>query len=103
MTVEEKIDMLSTQGKRVIGVAAGRHRKTNLPEQQHDFQFHFIGLLGLEDPVRPHVKGAIEECYAAGIRTLMITGDYPGTAMSIARQVGLENPDQHITGPELET
>lgn len=101
--LEEKIDMLSNQGKRVIGVAAGRHRKTNLPEQQHDFQFHFLGLLGLEDPVRPNVKRAIEECYTAGIRTIMITGDYPGTAMSIARQVGLENPDQHITGPELET
>jgi Ca2+-transporting ATPase len=100
--LEGKIDMLSSQGKRVIGVAAGRYKKTDLPEQQHDFQFEFTGLLGLEDPVRPHVKGAIEECYAAGIRTLMITGDYPGTAMSIARQIGLRNPDRHITGPELE-
>ncbi len=100
--LEEKIDMLSNQGKRVIGVACTHHKKTNLPEQQHDFQFNFIGLLGLEDPVRPNVKGAIEECYTAGIRTIMITGDYPGTAKSIARQIGLENPDQHITGPELE-
>ena len=100
--LEEKINMLSDQGKRVIGVAAGRHRKTNLPERQHDFQFHFIGLLGLEDPVRSHVKGAIKECYTAGIRTIMITGDYPGTAMSIARQIDLQNPDQYITGPELE-
>ncbi len=100
--LEKKIDILSSQGKRVIGVACSRYKKINLPDQQHDFQFEFIGLLGLEDPVRPNVKGAIEECYTAGIRTIMITGDYPGTAMSIARQIGLRNPDRHITGPELE-
>ncbi len=100
--LEGKIDMLSRQGKRVIGVAASRYKKTDLPEQQHDFQFEFTGLLGLEDPVRANVKGAIEECYTAGIRTIMITGDYPGTAMSIARQIGLQNPDRHMTGPELE-
>jgi P-type Ca2+ transporter type 2C len=100
--LEGKIDMLSSQGKRVIGVACSRYKKADLPDQQHDFQFEFIGLLGLEDPVRANVKGAIEECYTAGIRTIMITGDYPGTAMSIARQIGLQNPDRHITGPELE-
>ena len=96
--LEEKIDGLSNQGKRVIGVARAHHKKKDLPEQQHDFQFEFIGLFGLEDPVRPNVIGAIAECYTAGIRTIMITGDYPGTAMSIARQIGLQNPDQHMTG-----
>lgn len=101
--LESKIDQLSNQGKRVIGVARARYSKANLPENQHDFQFQFVGLLGLEDPVRPNVKGAIQECYAAGIRTIMITGDYPGTAMSIARQIGLKHPDKHITGPELES
>jgi Ca2+-transporting ATPase len=101
--LEEKIDILSNQGKRVIGVARARYKQIDLPDQQHDFQFEFIGLLGLADPVRPNVKGAIAECYAAGIRTIMITGDYPGTAKSIARQIGLHNPGEHITGPELET
>lgn len=99
----EKIDGLSNQGKRVIGVARAQYKKKDLPEQQHDFQFEFIGLFGLEDPVRPNVRGAIAECYTAGIRTIMITGDYPGTAMSIARQIGLQNPDQHMTGSALET
>ena len=51
------------------------------------------GLVGLADPVRPTVPAAIQECYAAGIRVVMITGDYPGTAQSIARQIGLTNPD----------
>jgi len=98
-----KIDELSNQGKRVIGVARAQYAKVNLPDCQHDFIFTFVGLLGLEDPVRPNVKGAIEECYTAGIRTIMITGDYPGTAKSIARQIGLKNPDRHMTGTELET
>ena len=101
--LEGKIDLLSNQGKRVIGVARAHYARADLPDNQHDFLFTFVGLLGLEDPVRPNVHGAIEECYTAGIRTIMITGDYPGTAMSIARQIGLKNPDQHITGHELET
>ncbi|MEI6644776.1 MAG: cation-translocating P-type ATPase [bacterium] len=100
--LEHNIDVLSNQGKRVIGVARAHYKKTELPEQQHDFQFEFLGLLGLEDPVRPNVSESIEECYAAGVRTIMITGDYPGTAKSIARQIGLMNPDQHMTGSELE-
>lgn len=101
--LKEKINLLSGQGRRVIGVAHCRYKLTSLPEQQHDFQFEFTGLLGLEDPVRDNVKKSIQECYAAGIRTIMITGDYPGTAMSIARQIGLENPDLHMTGQELES
>ncbi len=100
--LEGNIDVLCNQGKRVIGVARARYKKEELPELQHDFHFEFVGLLGLEDPVRPNVRRAIEECYAAGIRTIMITGDYPGTAKSIARQIGLRNQDRHITGAELE-
>jgi len=99
----DSIDRLSNQGKRVIGVARAYYKKADLPERQHDFHFEFVGLLGLEDPVRPNVRGAIKECYAAGMRTIMITGDYPGTAKSIGRQIGLRNADQHITGAELET
>lgn len=100
--LENNIEKLSNQGKRVIGVARAKYRKAELPEQQHDFLFEFVGLLGLEDPVRPNVRDAIEECYTAGIRTIMITGDYPGTAKSIARQIGLQNPDRFLSGSELE-
>ncbi len=101
--LEEKIDILGRQGKRIIGVARAMYEKSRLPKNQHDFHFEFVGLLGLEDPVRENVKPAIAECYTAGIRTIMITGDYPGTAKSIARQIGLQNPDDVITGPELES
>ncbi|HET7640647.1 MAG TPA: cation-translocating P-type ATPase, partial [Ktedonobacteraceae bacterium] len=60
------------------------------------------GLVGLADPVRPLVANAVEECYTAGIRVVMITGDYPGTARNIARQIGLKPQDEYITGPELD-
>jgi Ca2+-transporting ATPase len=82
-------------------VARACFRAQDLPPAQHDFAFEFLGLVGLADPVRPNVPAAIAECYAAGIRVIVITGDYPGTARSIGRQIGLANPDGVITGPEL--
>lgn len=97
-----EINTLSGKGRRVIGVAEARFTKKDLPENQHNFDFKFVGLLGLEDPVRPGVKEAVESCYLAGIRTIMITGDYPGTAANIASQIGLKDPDLIITGAELE-
>jgi len=93
---------MADQGLRVLGVAKGRFRQASLPGGQHDFQFEFLGLVGMADPVRPTVPAAIQECYQAGIRVVMITGDYPGTAQSIARQIGLASPDHIITGPELD-
>jgi Ca2+-transporting ATPase len=96
------IDAMAEQGLRVIGVAAAEMEKGSVPEIQHDFPFRFLGLLGLHDPVRPGVLEAVAECRGAGIRVIMITGDYPGTARNIARQIGLENPEGIITGPELD-
>ena len=63
----------------------------------------FVGLVGMIDPVRPEVKPAIDECRSAGIRPIMITGDHKDTAVAIALQLGIiENPDQAITGAELD-
>ena len=100
--LDADIDTMADDGLRVIGVACALFSKTSLPEVQHDFDFRFLGLLGLQDPVRPKVSEAVTECRSAGIRVIMITGDYPGTAKNIARSIGLENPDMVITGPELE-
>ncbi|MDR0928591.1 MAG: cation-translocating P-type ATPase [Oscillospiraceae bacterium] len=62
----------------------------------------FIGLTGMIDPVRPEVKPAIDECYAAGIRPIMITGDHRDTAVAIAGQLGILREGQRaITGAEL--
>ncbi len=95
------IGIMADQGLRVLGVAKAGFRPVSLPGGQHDFPFEFVGLIGLADPVRDTVPLAIEECRTAGIRVVMITGDYPGTARNIARQIGLANPDSCITGPEL--
>ncbi|HNX17309.1 MAG TPA: cation-translocating P-type ATPase [Methanoregula sp.] len=97
------INTLAAQGLRILGVAKASFTRTNLPDGQHDFTFTFLGLVGFADPVRPQVAQAIRECRAAGIRVIMITGDYPLTAKKIAQQIGLENPGTCITGTELDT
>ena len=99
--------LLADDGLRVLGVARGdldRRGKLDggLPEGQHDFSFAFLGLVGLADPIREGVPQAIAECREAGIRVVMITGDYPRTARSIARQVGLESQGALLTGSELD-
>jgi Ca2+-transporting ATPase len=96
------ITTMADAGLRVLGVAMARFKLGDLPGIQHDFDFEFLGLVGLADPVRPTVPDAIRECYAAGIRVVMITGDYSGTAMNIARQIGLNHSDLFINGPELD-
>jgi P-type Ca2+ transporter type 2C len=98
----ESIEQMAAQGLRVLGCAKASFTKVELPEIQHDFVFEFVGLFGFIDPVRPAVTGSIKEAHAAGMRVVMITGDYPGTAMHIAAQIGLKNPDRCITGAELE-
>ena len=111
-----QVSAMASQGLRVLGVAKASivgapppflppHPSLNpnhLPEKQHDFPFEFIGLVGLSDPVRPTVAAAIQECHTAGIRVVMITGDYPETAQTIARQVGLMQMGAIVTGAELD-
>jgi Ca2+-transporting ATPase len=98
----QRVAEMANSGLRVLGVAHGRFQRATLPGEQHAFNFEFLGLVGMADPVRPTVPAAIAECYRAGIRVVMITGDYPGTAQNIARRIGLTNPDEVITGPELD-
>ena len=95
------IEDMAGNGLRVLGVARARITSHELPENQHDFNFEFLGLIGLSDPIRPEVSDAVAECSRAGIRVIMITGDYPVTAMNIAREIGLTNPDTCITGQDL--
>ncbi len=97
----EKIEDMAKRGLRVLGVAKASWKKEDLPTLQHDFVFEFVGLLGFHDPIRATVPLAIKEAQTAGMRVVMITGDYPGTAIHIARQIGIENPDDCITGMEL--
>ena len=99
--LNENVARMAAEGLRVLGVAKAQFSSTILPDQQHDFDFEFLGLIALADPVRPTVPGAIQECQTAGIRVIMITGDYPGTAISIAHQIGLASADAAISGPDV--
>lgn len=87
------VDAMAADGMRVLGVAKAAHEGDAIPHAQHEFDFQFLGLVGLADPLRPGVPEAIRECRSAGIRVVMITGDYPATARAIARQAGLETRD----------
>jgi len=100
--LDQRIGVMANEGLRVLGVAKAHFQQAGLPDHQHDFTFEFLGLVGLADPVRPTVPAAIKECYTAGIRVVMITGDYPATAQNIARQIGLMPADRFITGPDLD-
>ena len=97
-----RVAEMAEQGLRVLGVARAFFPIADLPSQQHDFDFEFLGLIGLNDPVRSGVADAVKECHSAGIRVLMITGDHPATARRVAARIGLQNAEQCITGQELE-
>ncbi|HET9648218.1 MAG TPA: cation-translocating P-type ATPase [Microlunatus sp.] len=97
-----QVEAATVGGQRVLAVArAASSQDQGVPSQQHDFDFEYLGLAGLHDPVRPGVADAVAECARAGVRTIMITGDYPGTALAIAREIGLDQSAGCITGPEL--
>lgn len=97
---KQMVDQCAAQGFRMIGVAQGTFITFPLPKNQQDFNFNFIGLIGFEDPIRPEVPQAIKECVDAGIKVIMITGDYMATAKNIAQQIGLASNDT-CTGDEL--
>jgi Ca2+-transporting ATPase len=100
--LNQQVNELAAQGLRVLGVARASHYGKEWPDIQHDFDFKFLGLIGLADPVRPTVAAALEECRTAGIRVVMITGDYPATASAIAGQIMLEaGSGSIISGTEL--
>jgi Ca2+-transporting ATPase len=96
-----RVDALAQEGLRVLGVARATCAETDLPETQRGFSFRFCGLTGFADPLRPEVKGAVAECRSAGIRVVMITGDYPATASAIATRAGLD-PERILTGADLD-
>jgi len=98
--LETRITAMAANGLRVLGVATVTHA-SEWKEQITDYHYKLLGLIGLADPPRATVPAAVKECYHAGIRVIMITGDYPGTALAIAKQIGLKNPEEIITGPEL--
>jgi len=92
---------IAEQGRRVLGVAWASWDGKAWPVDPRAFSFELVGLIALSDPVRHGVHAAVRQCYDAGMRVVMVTGDYPGTARSVAAQVGLESPGGVCTGPAI--
>lgn len=79
-----EVATLASAGLRVLGVATTETAGNALPRAHRNLCLTFVGLVGLQDPLRPTVPAAVTECTAAGVRVVMITGDYPATALCIA-------------------
>ena len=98
--MHSEVQELARRGMRVLAAARATASGKDLPASPEQFRFEFLGLIGFEDPLRESAPNAIGECRAAGIRVIMITGDYPATAASIARQAGIA-ADDACSGDEL--
>jgi len=103
--IQQQVEAMAARGLRVLGVARGCWQApapgAAWPASQHDFDFEFLGLVGLIDPPRAEVPAAIAQCRAAGVRIVMLTGDHPATARAIAARVGLSERAAVVTGAEL--
>lgn len=95
------LNMLAEQAFRVLGIAGTPVDADTLPDTAMGLGLQFKGFLALEDPIRPEVPEAVAQCGRAGIRVIMITGDYPSTARSIGDQIGLPHNGTVITGKEI--
>ena len=100
--IKDKIDNYSKEGFRVLAVARQDNLKT-IPNSLLDAKLNFEGLIALYDPPRHGVKASLNECYSAGVRVIMITGDNGETAKGIAKKINLQNHEQVVTGIELES
>jgi Ca2+-transporting ATPase len=101
-TLSKRVEVMAGRGLRVLAVAKSRFSGNRWPTSQHDFNFEFLGLIALADPLRPEVPRAIEECHRAGVNVVMITGDYPATARAIAQKIDLPLDRAFMTGAEVE-
>ena len=99
----EQADAMAAEGWRVLALACRDLEPTDPSEGEsleHDFVL--IGLVGMLDPPRPEVPGAIKQCLAAGIKVAMVTGDHALTARAVGKEVGLLDAEQVVNGAELQ-
>lgn len=91
---------LAAQGMRILAIAEAEVIGSVFPERADQFDYRYLGLAGFADPLRENVPAAVTECRSAGIRIIMITGDYAPTAKAIAKHAGLDD-EKILTGEEL--
>ena len=98
--LDEQNDKLAEDGYRVIALAKGKVEKKDKYIEQDIKNLTFMGMVGFIDPIRKEVVASIKECKEAGIKVLMITGDHPLTAYSIAKSLGLTTSELEVTTGE---
>ena len=91
----------AARGLRLLAVAAADWHEGDWPQHPREVRFTLLGFVALADPLRASVPAAVAECRSAGIRVVMITGDYPGTARAIARQAGIAPGSGVLTGESI--
>jgi Ca2+-transporting ATPase len=95
------IQLLATEGYRVIGVGVSNFKGNNYPVNQQDLSFHFKGIVAFYDPPKKNIQSVLEDFYTAGINVKIITGDNAATTASIAKKIGFKGYDKTISGDEL--
>jgi Ca2+-transporting ATPase len=92
---QAEIEAAAGRGLRLLAVAELDGVEGPLPADPRAYRLRWLGFVALADPLRPEVPEAVAQCRRAGIRVVMITGDYAGTALAIARQAGIDPQDVH--------
>ena len=98
---EEQMPDAAARGLRLIAVAEAAWQGDDWPADPRQFEFRWLGFVALADPLRDEVAESVALCRRAGIRVVMITGDYPGTALAIARQAGIDAEGGALSGAEI--
>ncbi len=94
-----RVKVIASNGLRVIGVAKGKPQNVT-PKKRDELEFTFLGLVALADPIRKEVPDAVKLCRQAGIRVIIITGDFSETARRIGKEIGLDSQNV-LTGHDL--
>lgn len=99
--IEKAIELLSSDGYRVLGIGETHFEGTQFPAKQQDFKFNFKGLIAFYDPPKKNIKKVLQDFYKAGILVKIITGDNALTTTAIAKQIGFKGYEKSLTGDEL--
>jgi len=99
--IHAAIELLASEGYRVLGVGVSDFKGDSYPTNQHDLSFQFKGIVAFYDPPKKNIQKVLEDFYKAGINVKIITGDNAATTISIAKQIGFKGYDKTISGDEL--
>ena len=99
--INNAIESMSKQGFRVLGVGVAAFSGNDYPKTQQEFPFTFKGLVAFYDPPKKNIKSVFDTFYNAGIMVKIVTGDNATTTSTIAKQIGLRNPENTLNGDEL--